>query len=136
MVSAPSSWTPVRRTLSLLPEITLLKLLTQNSSRLLEVSKNYVSYYLIQYHCVCNVIAGKWTTYRSMAKDTMDKVVQVAGLEDSKGCQTDGYMLEGGGGWYPTLFIRLVQDYGLDIDVRKCSMFADLAHLTTVTYCR
>lgn len=49
----------------------------------------------------------------------MDKVVEVAGLEDSKGCQTDGYMLEGGDGWYPTLFIRLVQDYGLDIDVRK-----------------
>jgi glycerol-3-phosphate dehydrogenase len=54
-----------------------------------------------------------------MAKDLMDKVVDVMGLEDSKGCQTDGYMLEGGEGWYPTLFIRLVQDYGLDIDVRN-----------------
>ena len=69
-------------------------------------------------HCVCDITAGKWTTYRSMAKDLMDKVVEVTELEDSKGCQTDGYMLEGGDGWYPTLFIRLVQDYGLDIDVR------------------
>ena len=47
----------------------------------------------------------------------MDKVIEVTELEDGKGCQTDGYMLEGGDGWYPTLFIRLVQDYGLDIDV-------------------
>ena len=39
--------------------------------------------------------------------------------DSGKGCQTDGYMLEGGEGWYPTLFIRLVQDYGLDIEVRK-----------------
>ena len=57
-----------------------------------------------------------------MAKDLMDKVVEVTELEDSKGCQTDGYMLEGGDGWYPTLFIRLVQDYGLDIDVRMYSI--------------
>ena len=53
-----------------------------------------------------------------MAKDTVDRAVEeVVGLEDSKGCQTDGYLLEGGEGWYPTLFIRLIQDYGLDFDV-------------------
>ena len=63
--------------------------------------------------------AGKWTTYRSMSKDTVDKVVEVGAFEDSKGCQTDGYTLEGGDGWYPTLFIRLVQDYGLDVEVSK-----------------
>ena len=28
---------------------------------------------------------GKWTTYRSMAKETMDKVVEVGKLEDVKG---------------------------------------------------
>ena len=60
---------------------------------------------------------GKWTTYRSMSKDTVDKVVEVGGFTEVKESQTDGYMLEGGDGWYPTLFIRLVQDYGLDIEV-------------------
>lgn len=53
-----------------------------------------------------------------MAKETMDKVVEVGKLEDVKGCQTDGFLLEGGDGWYPTLFIQLVQDYGVDVEVR------------------
>ena len=121
-------------------------------------------------------LEGKWTTYRSMAKDAVDKAVevsmaippsvvqyptsvigsytccyypqpllgmlhfvsmiltlpfninactltlnlQVAELHDEKGCQTDGFFLDGGEGWSPTLFIRLIQDYGFDIDV--CTM--------------
>ena len=52
-----------------------------------------------------------------MSQDTVDKIVEVGGFSEVKECQTDGYMLEGGDGWYPTLFIRLVQDYGLDIEV-------------------
>ena len=62
-------------------------------------------------------VTGKWTTYRSMSKDAVDKVVEVGAFEETERCQTDGYILEGGDGWYPTLFIRLVQDYGLDIEV-------------------
>ena len=61
--------------------------------------------------------SGKWTTYRAMAADTLEKALEVGGLEDKKGCQTDGYMLDGGDGYYPTLFIRLIQDYGLDVEV-------------------
>ena len=49
----------------------------------------------------------------------MDKAVEVGGLEDTRGCQTDGFMLEGSEGWFPTYFIRLVQDYGVDVDVRS-----------------
>ena len=57
-----------------------------------------------------------------MAEDTVDRVIDVGGLpknEGQKGCCTDGYILEGGEGWEPTSFIRLIQDYGMDIDVRK-----------------
>ena len=46
-------------------------------------------------------------------------VLQVGGLGDDRGCLTDGFLLVGGGGWSPTLFIRLIQDYGFDIDVSK-----------------
>ena len=52
-----------------------------------------------------------------MAHELVDRAVQVGGLDDKKGCQTDGYMLEGSDGWYPTSFIRLVQDYGVDVEV-------------------
>ena len=47
----------------------------------------------------------------------MIHISQVAGLTDDKGCLTDGFYLDGGEGWSPTLFIRLIQDYGFDIDV-------------------
>ena len=52
-----------------------------------------------------------------MSRDTVDKVVEVGGLNDPHGCQTDGFILMGGDGWQPTMFIRLVQDYGVDVDV-------------------
>ena len=54
-------------------------------------------------------------------------------MKDERGCQTDGFMLEGGDGWYPTLFIRLIQDYGFDIDVRTYVLVYTLI-LCTYTY--
>lgn len=53
-----------------------------------------------------------------MAEELVNKAVTVGGLTDSKGCITNGYVLEGSDGWFPTAFIRLVQDYGLDVEVR------------------
>lgn len=60
---------------------------------------------------------GKWTTYRSMAEETLDAAVKAHGLS-ADSCKTVGLMLEGGKGWTPTLYIRLVQDYGLEKEVR------------------
>lgn len=34
-------------------------------------------------------------------------------------CKTVGLTLEGGRGWTPTLYIRLVQDYGLEVEVAQ-----------------
>lgn len=55
-----------------------------------------------------------------MARDTVDKAVEVGALNDPRGCQTDGFILEGGEAWQPTSFIRLVQDYGIEVEVCKC----------------
>lgn len=41
------------------------------------------------------------------------------GLEPSGPSQTDGLLLEGAHGWSPTLYIRLVQDAGLEPEVAK-----------------
>ena len=63
------------------------------------------------------IAGGKWTTYRRMAEETVDECVRVAGLTPERKCQTVGLLLEGAHGWNPTMFIRLVQDYGLDTQV-------------------
>ncbi|EDV21156.1 uncharacterized protein TRIADDRAFT_64277 [Trichoplax adhaerens] len=64
-----------------------------------------------------SIAGGKWTTYRAMAKDTVDKAITVCGLSAKNDCITENIMLEGGENYTKTLSIRLVQDYGLDPEV-------------------
>ena len=66
------------------------------------------------------IAGGKWTTYRSMASDTVDEAVKCCRLKpEFKNCQTDGLILEGGEGYTPNLYIKLVQDYGIDIEIAR-----------------
>lgn len=64
---------------------------------------------------------GKWTTYRQMAEDTVDEILKNHPDLKAKAspCQTIGLTLEGGDHWTPTLYIQLVQDYGLEPEVAK-----------------
>ncbi|XP_076118693.1 glycerol-3-phosphate dehydrogenase, mitochondrial-like [Alosa pseudoharengus] len=64
------------------------------------------------------IAGGKWTTYRSMAEETMDAVVKSHGLKAGP-CRTVSLMLEGAKDWTPTMYIRLVQDYGLEVEVAQ-----------------
>ncbi|GFN82940.1 glycerol-3-phosphate dehydrogenase [Plakobranchus ocellatus] len=75
------------------------------------------------------IAGGKWTTYRSMAEETVDKAIEVCGLNPTGPCKTKGLMLDGSHGWSPTLFIRLVQDYGLENAVAQhlASTYGDKA---------
>lgn len=84
---------------------------------------------------------GKWTTYRQMAEDAVDKAIEVFKLQpkpvtyvpDISGvngtdptvhllngtCQTHHIRLIGAHGYSTTLFINLIQHFGLDTDVAK-----------------
>ncbi|XP_069020327.1 glycerol-3-phosphate dehydrogenase, mitochondrial [Embiotoca jacksoni] len=64
------------------------------------------------------IAGGKWTTYRSMAEETLDAAVKAHTLS-AESCKTVGLVLEGAKGWTPTLYIRLVQDYGLEKEVAQ-----------------
>jgi len=64
------------------------------------------------------IAGGKWTTYRAMASETVDATVEAAGIESGPS-MTDGLKLEGGHTWTPTMFIRLVQDLGVDTSVAQ-----------------
>ncbi|EPB73147.1 FAD dependent oxidoreductase [Ancylostoma ceylanicum] len=63
------------------------------------------------------IAGGKWTTYRHMAEETVDACVKAHHLKPTNGCVTAGLVLEGGHEYNPLMYIRLVQDYGLDVDV-------------------
>ena len=53
-----------------------------------------------------------------MAAETVDAAVEAGGLE-AGGSMTDGLLLEGAHNWTPTMFIRLVQDLGVDTQVAQ-----------------
>ena len=53
------------------------------------------------------IAGGKWTTYRTMAKETIDEACKASNLEPKNDSRTDGLLLEGGHNWTPTMYIRL-----------------------------
>lgn len=92
---------------------------------------------------------GKWTTYRQMAEETVDEAIKEFGLETKSitnatlvsgthvkdelpldgSCQTHRVRLVGAHGFSKTLYINLVQHYGLETDVAKylCQAYGDRA---------
>ncbi|KAF3824457.1 hypothetical protein GH733_008742 [Mirounga leonina] len=64
------------------------------------------------------IAGGKWTTYRSMAEDTINASIKAHNLKAGPS-RTVGLFLQGGKDWSPTLYIRLVQDYGLESEVAQ-----------------
>lgn len=51
-----------------------------------------------------------------MAEETLDAAIKAHNLSAGPS-RTVGLMLDGGKDWTPTLYIRLVQDYGLENEV-------------------
>lgn len=65
------------------------------------------------------IAGGKWTTYRAMAEDAVNTAIEVFGLQDKVNgpCRTEELRLVGSDGWSPTMFIGLIQRFGLDTEV-------------------
>jgi glycerol-3-phosphate dehydrogenase len=57
------------------------------------------------------IAGGKWTTYRAMAEETVDKAVEVFALKNrvKSACVTEKLRLIGSDSWTPTMFIGLIQ---------------------------
>ncbi|XP_076044553.1 glycerophosphate oxidase 1 isoform X3 [Oratosquilla oratoria] len=89
-----------------------------NKTNTQSIARNHIVH--ISDSGLVTIAGGKWTTYRSMAVEAMDAAIESAGLQPVHvESQTDGLLLEGAHGWTPTMFIRLVQDFGLESDVAK-----------------
>ncbi|KAI9480753.1 MAG: FAD dependent oxidoreductase-domain-containing protein [Benjaminiella poitrasii] len=65
------------------------------------------------------IAGGKWTTYRAMAEETVDKAIEVFNLNPKQKCQTEHVQLIGSKGYNNTMFIRLVQEHGMDTEVAQ-----------------
>lgn len=65
------------------------------------------------------IAGGKWTTYRAMAEETVDRAIEEYGLKPTGKCLTEHTMMIGSKGFTKTMFIGLVQDFGMDTEVAK-----------------
>ena len=63
------------------------------------------------------IAGGKWTTYRAMAEETVDRALDEYGLRDKaqRGCVTEKIQLVGSAGWTKMMFIKLIQQFGLEV---------------------
>jgi glycerol-3-phosphate dehydrogenase len=65
-----------------------------------------------------SLLGGKWTTYRLMAKDTIDDAEQILKGAVSA-CTTDKHVLVGGVGYTPNGYLELAKKSNLDNDALK-----------------
>ncbi|GAA6041779.1 hypothetical protein JCM8097_007156 [Rhodosporidiobolus ruineniae] len=65
------------------------------------------------------IAGGKWTTYRAMAEETVDRAIKEYSLKPKRGCITKDVQLVGSQGWTKLMFIKLIQQFGLESDVAK-----------------
>jgi glycerol-3-phosphate dehydrogenase len=59
-----------------------------------------------------SVLGGKWTTYRAMAEDAIDTVMQRLAMPAAP-CTTGSHRLFGSEEWSPNFWAELVRDYGI-----------------------
>ncbi|GMK55798.1 hypothetical protein CspeluHIS016_0208540 [Cutaneotrichosporon spelunceum] len=65
------------------------------------------------------IAGGKWTTYREMAEETVDAAINEFGLAPNAPCQTRHLKLIGAHAWTPTMYIKLIQQFGLETAVAQ-----------------
>ncbi|KAI5784736.1 FAD dependent oxidoreductase-domain-containing protein [Geopyxis carbonaria] len=78
------------------------------------------------------IAGGKWTTYRQMAEESVDAAITAFGLTPSTHpilapgtlpstghCNTEHIKLIGAHGFSKTLFINLIQHFGIEVEVAK-----------------
>ena len=63
------------------------------------------------------ISGGKWTSYRHMAEDAVDRAIKEFDLADRvlRACVTEKLRLVGSHGWSKTMFVKLIQQFGLEV---------------------
>ena len=113
-----------------------LRPLVRNPSALKteELVRNHMVY--VSKSGLLTIAGGKWTTYRSMAEETVNEAVKLFGLEGkvTDGCITDRVRLIGSDGWSRNMFIGLTQRVCLPLE--SCFVESFLTDLSSMVYRR
>jgi len=64
-----------------------------------------------------SLLGGKWTTFRLMAKDAVDVIATLLGINAP--CTTENHLLWGAEGWTPDFYKKIQSEYKIDEDVSQ-----------------
>ncbi|TPX34902.1 glycerol-3-phosphate dehydrogenase [Synchytrium microbalum] len=75
------------------------------------------------------IAGGKWTTYRAMAQEAIDMAITVCDLKPTGPCITERHQLIGSHAWNPSMYVNLIQNFGLETEVAQhlCASYGDRA---------
>ncbi len=62
---------------------------------------------------------GKWSTYRKMAEDLTNKIIELGKFNPTKSCTTYDYQFLGKDGYSENMYLKISSDYKLNIDSAK-----------------
>ncbi|KAL4399522.1 mitochondrial glycerol-3-phosphate dehydrogenase [Malassezia pachydermatis] len=65
------------------------------------------------------IAGGKWTTYREMAEETINTAIKAYNLQPLRSCVSKQVRLIGSHSWSHTMYVRLLQEFGLETEVAK-----------------
>uniref|UniRef100_A0A1B0BQW1 glycerol-3-phosphate dehydrogenase n=1 Tax=Glossina palpalis gambiensis TaxID=67801 RepID=A0A1B0BQW1_9MUSC len=89
-----------------------------NEDEMQALARNHIVH--ISASNLITIAGGKCTTYRAMAEHTIDAAVKACDLQPERPESVTTFLkIEGGQGWSPTMYIRLVQDFGLECEVAQ-----------------
>jgi glycerol-3-phosphate dehydrogenase len=88
-----------------------------NAKHTQELVRNHLV--LVSEKGLITIAGGKWTTYRQMAEDAVDKAVELFHLKPKSSPRTQTLMLVGAHEYTPLLFVKLIQTYGIARDVAE-----------------
>ncbi|KAI3661792.1 hypothetical protein MP638_003800 [Amoeboaphelidium occidentale] len=98
-----------------------------NSSNTAALVRNHLVF--VSDKGLLTVGGGKWTTYRKMAEEAVDKAIEVFDLNPSQPCSTEDILLIGTHGYNPNSYIKIIQHYGMETEVAQhlCHNYGDRA---------
>lgn len=59
----------------------------------------------------------------AMSEETVDAAIKEFSLKPDRGCITAKIQLVGSQGWNKMMFIKLIQQFGLEVSLLFCSLF-------------
>ncbi|EJW01404.1 hypothetical protein EDEG_00460 [Edhazardia aedis USNM 41457] len=90
---------------------------TKNSGKTENLVRNHLIH--VDNSKLITLSGGKWTTYRQMAQETIDKAIEIYKLQPKRKCVTEYVQLLGSHKYSEDLYLKLQRDFQIPINIAE-----------------